>query len=115
MLDNQLKQYQITINGNRLDIASPCGEEHIREVERFLDQQIAEVTQQTEALGPTNLAFLVALNLADELLNLQRRQSQYESIEQGLSNLCTRLDVALTQPGISGTRISQTPDFSTKF
>ncbi len=111
-----MKQYQITINGNRLDIASSCGEEHIREVERFLDLQVAEVNQQTGAIGSqTYLAFLVALNLADELLNLQRRQSQYELIEQGLSNLCSRLDMALTQPGIAGTRISQTADFGARF
>ena len=38
--ENDSKQYQINISGNRFSISSPYGEEHVREVEKFLDQQI---------------------------------------------------------------------------
>ena len=97
MEDNESRQYQINISGNRFSISSPYGEEHVREVEKFLDQQIAEVTDQTDAFGPTNVALLVALNLADKLLTLKKRTSKYETIEEELDNLCYKLDKVLTE------------------
>ena len=97
MEDKESRQYQINISGNRFSISSPYGEEHVREVEKFLDQQIAEVTDQTDAFGPTNVALLVALNLADKLLTLKKRTSKYETIEEELDNLCYKLDKVLTE------------------
>ena len=113
--DNNFKQFQISINGNQFEISSPYGEAHIREVERFLDEQITEVNQHTEVLGPTNLAYLVALNLADELLSLKNRQNEYEDMEKGLSHLCERLESVLSRPGMKDTNTMAVPDLSSKF
>jgi len=93
---NDIRQYQININGNRFSISSPYGEEHVREVEKFLDQQITDVTENTDAFGPTNVALLVALNLADKLLTLKKRVSKYDGIEEDLNNLYYRLDEVLS-------------------
>tara|TARA_Y100001970_G_C14210103_1_gene846372 strand:+ start:1193 stop:1486 length:294 start_codon:yes stop_codon:yes gene_type:complete len=95
--NNDSKQYQININGNRFSISSPYGEEHVREVEKFLDQQISDVTENTDALGPINVALLVALNLADKLLTLKKSISKYDGIEEELNNLCFRLEKVLTK------------------
>ena len=97
MENNDSKQYQININGNRFSISSPYGEEHVREVEKFLDQQISDVTENTDALGPINVALLVALNLADKLLTLKKSISIYHGIEEELNNLCFRLEKVLTK------------------
>ena len=97
MENNDSKQYQININGNRFSISSPYGEEHVREVERFLDQQISDVTENTDALGPINVALLVALNLADKLLTLKKNISKYDGIEEDLNNLCFRLEKVLSK------------------
>ncbi len=97
MENNDSKQYQININGNRFSISSPYGEEHVREVEKFLDQQISDVTENTDALGPINVALLVALNLADKLLTLKKSISKYDGIEEELNNLCFRLEKVLTK------------------
>ena len=97
MEQNVNRQYQININGNRFSISSPYGEEHVREVEKFLDQQIADVTENSDAFGPTNVALLVALNLADKLLTLKKSASKYDGIEEDLNNLCFRLDEVLTK------------------
>jgi len=94
---NDNKQYQININGNRFSISSPYGEEHVREVEKFLDQQISDVTENTDAFGPTNVALLVALNLADKLLTLKKSTSKYDNIEEDINKLCFRLDEVLTK------------------
>ena len=95
MQENDSKQYQINISGNRFSISSPYGEEHVREVEKFLDQQINEVSKQTEAFGPSNIALLVALNLADRLLTLQKSGSKFDGIEDDLDTLCYKLDKVL--------------------
>jgi len=95
--ENDNRQYQINISGNRFSISSPYGEEHVREVEKFLDQQISEVTEHTDAFGPTNIALLVALNLADKLLTLKKRASKFEGIEEDLETLSYRLDEVLTE------------------
>ena len=73
MDEHDLKQYQININGNRFAVASPYGEEHIREVERYLEEQMNEVRQQSDLTSPSQLALLLALNFADEILTLQKR------------------------------------------
>ena len=115
MSDQNNREYELNINGNRFQISSNCGEEHIRKVERFLDEQISEVNRQTNAYGPTNLAFLVALNLADELLNLRGRLSRYEEVEEGLSRLCERLENVLSSPANPDQNEMALPDLSSRF
>ena len=90
MQENDSKQYQINISGNRFSISSPYGEEHVREVEKFLGQQIQEVSEQTEEFGPSNIALLVALNLADKVTKL-------DGIEADLQTLYYRLDKVLAE------------------
>ena len=115
MSDQNNREYELNINGNRFQISSNCGEEHIRKVESFLDEQISEVNRQTNAYGPTNLAFLVALNLADELLNLRGRLSRYEEVEEGLSRLCERLENVLSSPANSDQNGMALPDLFITF
>ena len=100
MQENDSKQYTITISGNRFSISSPYGEEHVREVEKYLDQQIKEVTEQTEEFGPSSIALLVALNLADKLLTLQKKVSKFDGIEDELETLIFRLDKVLAEKKI---------------
>ena len=95
MPEEESKQYQINISGNRFSISSPHGEEHVREVEKFLDSQIKEVSEQTDAYGPTSIALLVALNLADKLLTLKKSVSRYDEIEDDIESLCFRLNKVL--------------------
>ena len=95
MPEEESRQYQINISGNRFSISSPHGEEHVREVEKFLDSQIKEVSEKTESYGPSSVALLVALNMADKLLTLQKKVSKYDGIEDDLESLSYRLDKVL--------------------
>ena len=97
MPEEESKQYQINISGNRFSISSQHGEEHVREVEKFLDNQIKEVSEQTESYGPSSIALLVALNLADKLLTLQKNVSKYNGLEDDLESLSYKLDRALEE------------------
>ena len=97
MPEEESRQYQINISGNRFSISSQHGEEHVREVEKFLDSQIKEVTEQTESYGPSSIALLVALNLADKLLTLKKKVSKYEGIEDDLESLTYKLGKSLEE------------------
>ena len=95
MPEEESRKYQINISGNRFSISSPHGEEHVREVEKLLDSQIKEVSEQTESYGPSSVALLVALNLADKLLTLQKKVSNFDGIENDLESLSSRLEKVL--------------------
>ena len=97
MQEEEGKQYHINISGNRFSISSQHGEEHVREVEKFLDSQIKEVTEQTESYGPSSIALLVALNLADKLLTLKKKVLKYEGIEDDLESLTYKLGKSLEE------------------
>ena len=97
MTEGESRQYQINISGNRFFISSPHGEEHVREVEKFLDTQIKEVSEQTESYGRSSIALLVALNLADKLLTLQKNISKYDGLEDNLESLSYKLDKVLEE------------------
>ena len=97
MPEEESRQYQINISGNRFSISSQHGEEHVREVEKFLDTQIKEVSEQTASYGPSSIALLVALNLADKLLTLQKNVSKYDGLEDDLESLSYKLDRALEE------------------
>ena len=104
----------VTESSMAIKIASLGG---IGIIHRFMtiDEQISEVNRQPNAYGPTNLAFLVALNLADELLNLRGRLSRYEEVEEGLSRLCERLENVLSSPANSDQNGMALPDLSSRF
>ncbi|MGA1598579.1 MAG: cell division protein ZapA [bacterium] len=93
--DSELKQYQINIQGNRFAISSPYGEEHIRQVERFLEAQIQTVREQAGLTGGTQTLVLAALNITDELLKLKQSESSHH---QRLEAACEQLERAL-RPG----------------
>ncbi len=95
MPEEESRKYQINISGSRFSISSPHGEEHVREVEKFLDSQIKEVSEKTDSYGPSSIALLVALNMADKLLTLQKKVSKYDGIEDDLDSLSYRLDKVL--------------------
>ena len=97
----ELKRYQINVYGHHLMVSSPYGEAHIRKVEQFLNHRMSTVASQSETYGPTNLAILVALNLADELLALENQKDEMtREWKSSLIALCDKLEDTLTKTGI---------------
>ena len=88
-------QYQIHINGHGFSISSSYGEEHIREVEAYLEQQIRTMQQNSASISPANLYLLVALNLADQLIRMRQTHEIPVEFEQNLRNLCEQLEQVL--------------------
>ena len=92
--------YDITIAGKQFNIASRDGEGNIRKVERLLEKTVAEMNERLRGKSPTTVAFLTALNLADQLLLMEAGQMTASLALNGrLENLLHRLDHALGQDG----------------
>ena len=87
-----MRQYQISVDGHKFSVSSGYGEEHIRKVEEFLNKKFQELSGKSETFGPTGLAVLVSLNLADELITLKEEFSLRQSWEKNLEFMCNQLD-----------------------
>ncbi len=81
--EREASWHGITVAGRRFNIASRHGEEHIRQVERLLTETFEEVNARIEGQPILNVAFLTALNLADQLLSLKEsREGQSDEWNQ---------------------------------
>ena len=88
--------YDITIGGKRFNIASRHGESHIRKLELLLERTVEEMNQRVLEKGPTTVALLTALNLADQLLVMEADQTAAaRALNSRLEGLLQRLAGAL--------------------
>ena len=88
--------YDITIGGKRFNIASRHGESHIRKLELLLERTVEEMNQRVLEKGPTTVALLTALNLADQLLVMEAGQTAAaRALNSRLEGLLQRLEGAL--------------------
>ena len=96
--EQEASWHGINVAGRRFNIASRHGEEHIRQVERLLTEAFEEVNARVEGQPILNLAFLTALNLADQLLSLKEsREGQSDEWNQRVESMMTRLEAALSE------------------
>ena len=74
-------------------------------MERYLEEQMNEVREQSDLTSPSQLALLLALNFADEILTLQKRQVDLDELERDLSSMTQRLESALQSRSDAGTGV----------
>ena len=89
--------FDIAIAGKRFTIASRLGVDHIREVERLLNETYESIRSRSKGQSILHLALLTALNLADQLLTLRNSETGVrEEWERKLDWIVGTLDAALT-------------------
>lgn len=67
----------VVILGKEYAVRCPPEERHrLEELARFVDERMRDVRQTGAALGTDRIAVLTALNIANELFDLQERRSQ---------------------------------------
>lgn len=94
--EQEASWFDITVAGKQFNIASRHGEPHIREVERLLNETFTEVNARVEAQSLLNIAFLTALNLADQLLSRDSaREGEAEEWSRRVETLVARLGTVL--------------------
>ncbi|HEV2420389.1 MAG TPA: cell division protein ZapA [Candidatus Acidoferrales bacterium] len=66
-------------------------EAHLRRVASFVDEKMRAVAESTRQVDSTRVAVLTALNIADELLALRKRQEEVEGPLRQRVERCVRL------------------------
>ena len=69
---------ELSILGQKLAIQSTESEEHVRGVESYLAGKIEEVRGGTKAVATLDLALIVALNVAGELIKTRQTLQSVE-------------------------------------
>jgi cell division protein ZapA len=92
--DPQSPTVKVTIYGQEYPIRGHGDEEYIRKVARYVDERMAQIEERTSISTPDRLAILAALNIADELFNLQKEKerilSEFEEKTRALSEHLTQ-------------------------
>lgn len=71
-------------------------EEYVREIARYVDEKMKEVSQGTSLPSQDRLAILAAMHIADELFQYKRESSSaIDSIERKAESLISLLDEGL--------------------
>lgn len=90
----------VEIMGREYRIRGAADEAYVREVARYVDTKLREVSQGTSLPTSDRVAILAAMNIADELFQLRRSShDEMSSIEKKTQSLISLLDEKLSVEG----------------
>jgi cell division protein ZapA len=90
----------VEIMGREYRIRGAADEAYVREVARYVDTKLREVSQGTTLPTSDRVAILAAMNIADELFQLRRAaHDEMSSIEKKTQSLISLLDEKLSVEG----------------
>lgn len=83
----------VEIFGERYTLRAGEGAEYVHRISEYVDRKFHEVARESPALGPSKVAVLASLNIADELFK-QREVSRRleEALLARLAGLCALLE-----------------------
>jgi len=86
---------EVEILGQKLTVSSDDGEEHIRHLANFVEEQMRQAAGRGSHGNTLQLALIAALNIASEYWKLQHQQEELDqTITRMAQRLSTRLDRA---------------------
>ncbi|MFW9604066.1 MAG: cell division protein ZapA [Trichlorobacter sp.] len=89
MTDKQA--HLITVLGRNIPVRSTATEERVREIERFVNHELATIQSKVPGADPQLLVTLALLNLSERYLNGQDSISKGLHTEQQLTELLRKL------------------------
>lgn len=90
----------VEILGREYRIRGAADEAYVREVARYVDTKLREVSQGTSLTTSDRVAILAAMNIADELFQLRRSaHDEMSTIEKKTQSLISLLDEKLSVEG----------------
>jgi cell division protein ZapA (FtsZ GTPase activity inhibitor) len=81
---------ELNILGRKLSVKSDEREDFVRAVEELLDRTIQEAKDSTKAVATMDLALLVSLNLASELVKTRSALEEVEKRSEELTQMLER-------------------------
>lgn len=92
-----VRSISVEILGKEYRIRGGADEAYIREVARYVDARLREVSRGTSLQATDRVAILAAMNIADELFQLRRASSEeFSSIERRAQGLIRLLEENLS-------------------
>lgn len=92
------KGINISIMGRDFSVACPAEEqENLMEAARFLDKSMQDIKKTGKIIGAERCAIMAALNITNDLLQLQRATAGQEKVQEKLSSLQERIDDVLRE------------------
>jgi cell division protein ZapA len=83
----------VEIMGREFRIRGSADAQYVREIARYVDDKLREVSQGSSAAVSERVVVLAALNIADELFQLKRASSEeMANIAKKAESLLTMLD-----------------------
>jgi len=94
------KATTVEILGREYRIRGAEDEAYVREVARYVDAKLREVSQGSTLPPSDRVAILAAMNIADELFQLRRTATdEMSTIEKKTQNLISLLDESMSVEG----------------
>jgi cell division protein ZapA len=89
---------KIEIYNQSYNVSADENEEYIKQLAEFVDGKMRSVAEATRTVDSVRVAVLAALNIADELHSLKRRQDALEGpLRTRVEKCVTLVDKALEQ------------------
>lgn len=92
------KGVNISIMGRDFSVACPPQEqEDLLEAARYLDRNMKEIQKSGKIIGAERCAIMAALNISNELLQLQKSTAGQDQVQARLASLQSRIDEVLQE------------------
>ncbi len=87
------KRFDITVVGREFSVLSDKGDEYVDRIVRYINERAKEIGETSENATASDIAILVALNIAEELFGLQEEKEDLRSrFEGGIEELIGYID-----------------------
>jgi cell division protein ZapA len=90
------KAFDVEIMGQRFTISSDAEENYVQRVAGYVDEKMQEALKASRPVAKSNIAMLVALNIADEY---HRLKESHDEILVRLGHLSKKLLTTLSEEG----------------
>ncbi len=87
------KRFDITVMGRNFSVLSDKGEEYVDRVVRYVNERAREIGESSENATASDIAILVALNIAEERFGAEEEKENLCSrFEDGIEELISYID-----------------------
>ncbi len=97
-MSTEIDTTEVRIFGAAYNVRGSDGSDHVQALADLVDRKMREIAGQVRTQDTARIAILAALNLADELTQLQRRQEgERVEVQERVFELLKTLDAALVE------------------
>ena len=96
MKEERRGSVEVELMGQKIRLRSANGEEYIKKVSEYVDQEIKKVQKAIGSASSLNIALLAAMNIADNYyVNLQNQQAAVNGLLAKTDKLISYIDERL--------------------